>query len=73
MILTHLLNGAIVFTATSGLFSIMTILLCQSMWKILYVDGDVEVLRLDKERWELVGKDRKPTKVLDFQKCSFFL
>ncbi|KAF7803880.1 sister chromatid cohesion protein PDS5-like protein A-like isoform X2 [Senna tora] len=29
---------------------------------ILYDDGDVEVLRLDKERWELVGKGGKPTK-----------
>ncbi|XP_048614672.1 sister chromatid cohesion protein PDS5 homolog A-like isoform X2 [Brassica napus] len=30
---------------------------------ILYEDGDVEVLRLDKERWELVdsGKPTKPT------------
>ncbi|KAL3625005.1 hypothetical protein CASFOL_031673 [Castilleja foliolosa] len=26
---------------------------------ILYDDGDVEVLRLDKEHWELVGKDLK--------------
>ncbi|KAL3521808.1 hypothetical protein ACH5RR_014642 [Cinchona calisaya] len=32
---------------------------------VLYDDGDVEVLRLEKERWELVDKDRKPrSKVL---------
>lgn len=29
---------------------------------ILYDDGDVEVLRLDKERWELLDNGRKPTK-----------
>ena len=29
---------------------------------ILYEDGDVEVLRLEKERWELIDKDRKSTK-----------
>ncbi|MED6131709.1 hypothetical protein PIB30_012146 [Stylosanthes scabra] len=29
---------------------------------ILYEDGDVEVLRLEKERWELVDKGRKSTK-----------
>ncbi|XP_024982599.1 sister chromatid cohesion protein PDS5 homolog A [Cynara cardunculus var. scolymus] len=29
---------------------------------VLYNDGDVEVLRLDKERWELVGETSKPTK-----------
>ncbi|KAJ9566892.1 hypothetical protein OSB04_002858 [Centaurea solstitialis] len=29
---------------------------------VLYNDGDVEVLRLDKERWELMGKTSKPTK-----------
>ncbi|XP_052202932.1 sister chromatid cohesion protein PDS5 homolog A isoform X2 [Diospyros lotus] len=29
---------------------------------ILYDDGDVEVLRLDKERWELVEHGRKPSK-----------
>ncbi|KAI3698228.1 hypothetical protein L6452_31341 [Arctium lappa] len=29
---------------------------------VLYNDGDVEVLRLDKERWELVSKSSKPTK-----------
>nr|GMD45653.1 sister chromatid cohesion protein PDS5 homolog A isoform X1 [Ipomoea batatas] len=29
---------------------------------ILYEDGDVEVLRLDKERWELVDRGEKPVK-----------
>ncbi|KZV51246.1 hypothetical protein F511_05903 [Dorcoceras hygrometricum] len=29
---------------------------------ILYEDGDVEVLRLDKERWELVGTAKKMTR-----------
>ncbi|KAL8461688.1 hypothetical protein ACS0TY_032974 [Phlomoides rotata] len=29
---------------------------------ILYDDGDVEVLRLDKERWELIEKDHKSEK-----------
>ncbi|XP_027339072.1 sister chromatid cohesion protein PDS5 homolog A-A [Abrus precatorius] len=29
---------------------------------ILYDDGDVEILRLEKERWEVVGRDHKPTK-----------
>lgn len=29
---------------------------------VLYDDGDVEVLRLDRERWELVDKSRKPVK-----------
>ncbi|XP_031270403.1 sister chromatid cohesion protein PDS5 homolog A-like [Pistacia vera] len=29
---------------------------------ILYDDGDVEVLRLNKERWELLDNGRKPTK-----------
>ncbi|MCH94367.1 sister chromatid cohesion PDS5-like protein, partial [Trifolium medium] len=29
---------------------------------ILYDDGDVEILRLDKERWELLDKGRKSTK-----------
>ncbi|KAM1033682.1 hypothetical protein FF1_037151 [Malus domestica] len=32
---------------------------------ILYEDGDVEVLRLEKERWELIDKGRKPTKKLN--------
>ncbi|XP_061339796.1 sister chromatid cohesion protein PDS5 homolog A-like isoform X2 [Gastrolobium bilobum] len=30
---------------------------------ILYEDGDVEILRLEKERWELIDKGRKSTKV----------
>ncbi|XP_027920522.1 sister chromatid cohesion protein PDS5 homolog A-like isoform X2 [Vigna unguiculata] len=30
---------------------------------ILYEDGDVEILRLEKERWELVDKGRKSTKI----------
>ncbi|MED6121428.1 hypothetical protein PIB30_030020 [Stylosanthes scabra] len=29
---------------------------------ILYDDGDVEVLRLEKERWEIIDKGRKTTK-----------
>ncbi|XP_047148775.1 sister chromatid cohesion protein PDS5 homolog A-like isoform X1 [Vigna umbellata] len=29
---------------------------------ILYEDGDVEILRLEKERWELIDKGRKTTK-----------
>lgn len=36
------------------------------MWKILYDDGDVEILRLEKERWELLDKGRKSTKVSGF-------
>lgn len=31
--------------------------------KILYDDGDVEVLRLDKERWEIVDNGKKSGKV----------
>ena len=31
--------------------------------KVLYDDGDVEVLRLEKERWELVADDHGPKKV----------
>ncbi|XP_024637720.1 sister chromatid cohesion protein PDS5 homolog A isoform X2 [Medicago truncatula] len=30
---------------------------------ILYEDGDVEILRLEKERWELLDKGRKSTKI----------
>ncbi|XP_068463177.1 sister chromatid cohesion protein PDS5 homolog A-like isoform X2 [Phaseolus vulgaris] len=30
---------------------------------ILYEDGDVEILRLEKERWELIDKGRKSTKI----------
>ncbi|XP_062088082.1 sister chromatid cohesion protein PDS5 homolog A [Humulus lupulus] len=37
---------------------------------ILYDDGDVEVLRLEKERWELVDSGRKPTKKLNSSKAS---
>lgn len=33
------------------------------MLKVLYNDGDVEVLHLDKERWTLVKNSPKPTKV----------
>lgn len=33
------------------------------MMKVLYEDGDVEVLRLDKERWELVDDGHSPKKV----------
>lgn len=36
------------------------------MWKMLYDDGDVEILRLEKERWELIDKGRKSSKV-----CSY--
>lgn len=35
----------------------------QFLSQVLYDDGDVEVLRLDKERWELVEKDHKSEKV----------
>lgn len=31
--------------------------------KVLYDDGDVEVLCLDKERWELIENGHKSTKV----------
>lgn len=34
--------------------------------QILYEDGDVEVLNLDKERWELIETGGKPAKVLRF-------
>ena len=34
--------------------------------QILYDDGDVEVLLLKKERWELVDKGGKSAKVSDF-------
>ncbi|KAL8046058.1 hypothetical protein ABFX02_08G154700 [Erythranthe guttata] len=30
--------------------------------KVLYDDGEVEVIRLDKERWELIDSDPKPKK-----------
>lgn len=33
------------------------------MVKVLYNDGDVEVLHLEKERWELVDGDHRPKKV----------
>ncbi|KAI8004308.1 Callose synthase 3 [Camellia lanceoleosa] len=32
---------------------------------VLYDDGDVEVLRLDKEHWELVDNGHKPTKPME--------
>ncbi|KAL4628077.1 hypothetical protein ACB092_05G210600 [Castanea dentata] len=35
---------------------------------VLYEDGDVEVLRLEKERWELVDNGRKPSKKLNSSK-----
>ncbi|KAJ7967846.1 sister chromatid cohesion protein PDS5-like A-A-like [Quillaja saponaria] len=35
---------------------------------ILYDDGDVEILRLEKERWELVDKGRRATKNLKSSK-----
>ncbi|KAI3780405.1 hypothetical protein L2E82_10386 [Cichorium intybus] len=31
--------------------------------KVLYNDGEVEVLRFDKEKWKLIEKTPKPTKV----------
>ncbi|XP_022142523.1 sister chromatid cohesion protein PDS5 homolog A isoform X2 [Momordica charantia] len=31
---------------------------------VLYDDGDVEVLRLEKERWEIIGSDQKSSKKL---------
>ncbi|KAK9935847.1 hypothetical protein M0R45_012722 [Rubus argutus] len=37
---------------------------------VLYADGDVEVLRLEKERWELVDNGRKPTKKSNSSKKS---
>ncbi|CAL5330744.1 unnamed protein product [Camellia sinensis] len=37
---------------------------------VLYDDGDVEVLRLDKERWELVDNGHKPTKVEELARLS---
>ncbi|ESQ39921.1 hypothetical protein EUTSA_v10000739mg [Eutrema salsugineum] len=37
---------------------------------ILYEDGDVEVLRLDKERWELIETGGKPTKKANTSKRS---
>jgi len=42
------------------------IVLWHVMWKILYDDGDVEVLCLEKERWELIDKGGKPNKVSNF-------
>ncbi|CAI0440273.1 unnamed protein product [Linum tenue] len=35
---------------------------------ILYDDGDIEVLRLDRERWELIEKGRNATKKLSSSK-----
>lgn len=35
---------------------------------VLYDDGDVEVLRLEKERWEFVESGQKPTKRLNSSK-----
>lgn len=35
---------------------------------VLYDDGDVEVLRLEKERWELVDNSRKPVKKVNTSK-----
>lgn len=50
-----------------------TILPWHVFWKVLYYDGDVEVLRLEKERWELIDSNHKPTnKVSDFP-LVFFL
>ncbi|KAI3724449.1 hypothetical protein L2E82_36226 [Cichorium intybus] len=35
----------------------------KSFWKqVLYNDGEVEVLRFDKEKWKLIEKTPKPTK-----------
>ena len=33
-----------------------------SFKQILYDDGDVEVLRLEKERWEIIDKEQKLVK-----------
>lgn len=37
---------------------------------ILYEDGDVEVLKLEKEKWEVVGDDLKPQKRLKLEQVS---
>ncbi|KAA3478562.1 Sister chromatid cohesion PDS5 B [Gossypium australe] len=37
---------------------------------VLYDDGDVEVLRLDRERWELIGTGRKSGKKSNSSKVS---
>ncbi|XP_004293403.1 PREDICTED: sister chromatid cohesion protein PDS5 homolog A [Fragaria vesca subsp. vesca] len=37
---------------------------------VLYADGDVEVLRLENERWELIDNGRKPTKKSNSSKKS---
>ncbi|XP_050367583.1 sister chromatid cohesion protein PDS5 homolog A [Argentina anserina] len=37
---------------------------------VLYADGDVEVLRLEKEKWELVDNGRKPSKKSNSSKKS---
>lgn len=33
------------------------------MLKVSYDDGDVEVLQLEKERWEFVENEHKPKQV----------
>ncbi|KAK1293101.1 DNA mismatch repair protein MSH6 [Acorus calamus] len=38
---------------------------------ILYDDGDVEVLQLDKERWELIDNNDKPKKKQKLERSSF--
>lgn len=43
------------------------------IYKILYDDGDVEVLRLEKERWEVIDSDHKTSKVWVFLPMSFIL
>ena len=35
------------------------------IYKILYDDGDVEVLKLEKERWEVIDSDHKTSKVCE--------
>ncbi|KAK7363868.1 hypothetical protein VNO77_06028 [Canavalia gladiata] len=39
---------------------------------ILYDDGDVEILRLEKERWELTDKGRKSTKKIKLSSLKAF-
>ncbi|KAI7996555.1 O-fucosyltransferase 6 [Camellia lanceoleosa] len=41
--------------------------------QVLYDDGDVEVLYLDKERWELIDNGHKPRKVVQPGKFDYRL
>ena len=40
---------------------------------ILHDDGDIEIIRLEKERWELIDKGHKATKKKNPQKLSLLL